>query len=176
MEYSRYGYRLVEPLPVPPPAAKAEKDPNDFAVQMFLSGHMYRNSPYESDNSCGNCNGARCGEDDDCEDEEEEHECDMRYGPVDGPVAPRAPAPPRAPAYKCEKMFRVESVGRIFSSRADALAYLQGKSWMIASRDEEDASGILLDTPENRKSHPCIKEEGFENYQAAWNREVEGGW
>lgn len=24
------------------------------------SGHLYRNSPYESDDSCGNCDGARC--------------------------------------------------------------------------------------------------------------------
>lgn len=26
----------------------------------YLSGHMYRNSPYETDDSCGNCDGARC--------------------------------------------------------------------------------------------------------------------
>ncbi len=25
-----------------------------------MSGHMYRNSPFETDNSCGNCDGARC--------------------------------------------------------------------------------------------------------------------
>lgn len=25
-----------------------------------FTGHMYRNSPYESDSDCGNCNGARC--------------------------------------------------------------------------------------------------------------------
>lgn len=25
-----------------------------------MSGHLYRNSPFETDNSCGNCNGARC--------------------------------------------------------------------------------------------------------------------
>lgn len=24
------------------------------------TGHLYRNSPYESDDSCGNCDGARC--------------------------------------------------------------------------------------------------------------------
>lgn len=24
------------------------------------TGHMYRNSPYETDSDCGNCNGARC--------------------------------------------------------------------------------------------------------------------
>lgn len=29
-----------------------------------LSGHMYRGSSYETSNSCGNCDGARC---DDCE-------------------------------------------------------------------------------------------------------------
>ena len=26
----------------------------------YLTGHMYRGSAYETDNSCGNCNGANC--------------------------------------------------------------------------------------------------------------------
>ena len=27
---------------------------------MSLSGHLYRGAPHETDNSCGNCDGARC--------------------------------------------------------------------------------------------------------------------
>jgi len=26
----------------------------------YMSGHMHRNSPYETSHSCGNCDGARC--------------------------------------------------------------------------------------------------------------------
>ncbi len=26
-------------------------------ITTHLTGHMYRNSPYETDSSCGNCNG-----------------------------------------------------------------------------------------------------------------------
>ncbi len=33
-------------------------------LEQYLSGHLYRRSEYESDNSCGNCDGARC---DSCE-------------------------------------------------------------------------------------------------------------
>ena len=33
---------------------------NEIYTSMSLSGHMYRNSAYETDNSCGNCDGARC--------------------------------------------------------------------------------------------------------------------
>lgn len=29
-------------------------------ISKHLSGHIYRNSPYESDDSCGTCDGARC--------------------------------------------------------------------------------------------------------------------
>lgn len=31
-----------------------------FGERVRYSGHLYRNSPYESDDSCGNCDGARC--------------------------------------------------------------------------------------------------------------------
>ena len=31
-----------------------------FGERKHKSHHMYRNSPYESDDSCGNCNGANC--------------------------------------------------------------------------------------------------------------------
>lgn len=29
-------------------------------VSRYYSGHIYRNSPYESDDNCGTCDGARC--------------------------------------------------------------------------------------------------------------------
>ena len=29
-------------------------------LESSLSGHVYRNSPFETDDSCGNCDGARC--------------------------------------------------------------------------------------------------------------------
>ena len=29
-------------------------------LERSLSGHMYRYSPFETDDSCGNCDGARC--------------------------------------------------------------------------------------------------------------------
>lgn len=32
----------------------------DLYLSKCYSGHMYLNSPYESDNSCGNCDGAKC--------------------------------------------------------------------------------------------------------------------
>lgn len=38
-------------------------DPEFWTMMMerkSYSAHMYRNSPYESDDSCGNCDGARC--------------------------------------------------------------------------------------------------------------------
>lgn len=34
-----------------------------YRVSKVYSGHMYRNSPYETSSDCGNCDGARC---DDC--------------------------------------------------------------------------------------------------------------
>jgi len=34
----------------------------DAEFGMYLSGHLYRGSPHESSNSCGNCDGARCGD------------------------------------------------------------------------------------------------------------------
>lgn len=33
---------------------------SDFYVSKCLSGHMYYGSPYETDDSCGNCDGAKC--------------------------------------------------------------------------------------------------------------------
>ena len=38
-------------------------DPEYWCImgeRVQYTGHMYRNSPYESDDSCSNCNGARC--------------------------------------------------------------------------------------------------------------------
>lgn len=32
----------------------------DLYFSTMYSGHMYRNSPYETSSSCGNCDGARC--------------------------------------------------------------------------------------------------------------------
>lgn len=32
----------------------------DLYITKLLTGHMYYSSPYESCDSCGNCNGARC--------------------------------------------------------------------------------------------------------------------
>lgn len=39
---------------------KDEKYWHYHGKEVHLSGHMYRNSPYETDDSCGNCDGARC--------------------------------------------------------------------------------------------------------------------
>lgn len=35
---------------------------HDLYITRSLSGHMYHNSPYETDSDCGNCDGARCDE------------------------------------------------------------------------------------------------------------------
>lgn len=32
----------------------------DLYLSKCYSGHMYFNSPYETDDSCGNCDGAKC--------------------------------------------------------------------------------------------------------------------
>jgi hypothetical protein len=51
----------------------AEEHPNSWAIQVFLTGHLYRNSPYETDSSCGNCDGGRC------DDENGDQACFKRY-------------------------------------------------------------------------------------------------
>ena len=32
----------------------------DICIETILTGHMHRNSPYETSSDCGNCDGARC--------------------------------------------------------------------------------------------------------------------
>ena len=53
---------IVERLPVIDPT---KIDDGSFIVwpQMEYSGHLYRNSIHETSDSCGNCDGGRCGDD-----------------------------------------------------------------------------------------------------------------
>ena len=37
----------------------------EATMSMRYSGHLHRGSPYETDNSCGNCDGANCADEDD---------------------------------------------------------------------------------------------------------------
>ena len=50
-----------------------------YVSETYYTGHMYRNSPYETDDSCGNCDGARC---DTCRDAVRE-ELHFRYSEDD---------------------------------------------------------------------------------------------
>lgn len=122
---------------------KTAEHPNSWVVQVFLTGHLYRNSPYETDSSCGNCDGGRC------DDENGVQACFKRY--------------------RVESVTRTFASKEDAYAFLEGKTWMRARK----KGDEGYGASTLLDTPENREEFPLVASDGHTSYREAWDTDRE---